>query len=43
MTINLDVAVLIPCYNEEATIAQVVADFRRALPGSIIYSSTQKI
>ena len=27
-----DIAVLIPCYNEEATIAQVVGDFRAALP-----------
>ena len=31
------VAVLIPCYNEEAAIAQVVAAFRAALPGSTIY------
>jgi glycosyltransferase involved in cell wall biosynthesis len=31
------VAVLIPCYNEERTISQVVADFRRALPGAHIY------
>lgn len=27
-----DIAVLIPCYNEEATIAEVVLGFRRALP-----------
>jgi len=27
-----DVAVLVPCYNEAATIAQVVGDFRAALP-----------
>jgi glycosyltransferase involved in cell wall biosynthesis len=30
-------AVLIPCYNEEATVAKVVADFRTALPGADIY------
>ena len=28
------VAVVIPCYNEAATIAKVVADFRRVLPGA---------
>jgi glycosyltransferase involved in cell wall biosynthesis len=31
------VAVLIPCYNEEAAIPKVVADFRRALPTAKIY------
>ncbi len=31
------VAVLVPCYNEAVTIATVVADFRRALPGCIVY------
>jgi glycosyltransferase involved in cell wall biosynthesis len=30
-------AVLIPCYNEAATVAKVVADFRAALPGAAIY------
>ena len=30
-------AVLIPCYNEEAAIAKVVADFRKALPDARIY------
>lgn len=30
-------AVLIPCYNEAPTIAQVVADFRTALPQADIY------
>lgn len=30
-------AVLIPCYNEESTIAKVVADFRQALPHAEIY------
>lgn len=31
------VAVLIPCYNEEVTIAKVVDDFRRELPGATVY------
>jgi glycosyltransferase involved in cell wall biosynthesis len=31
------IAVLIPCYNEEATIERVVADFRAALPTADIY------
>jgi glycosyltransferase involved in cell wall biosynthesis len=31
------VAVLIPCYNEEAAIATVVTDFRRVLPDAAIY------
>ncbi len=31
------IAVLIPCFNEEAAIAKVVADFRAALPGACIY------
>lgn len=30
-------AVLLPCYNEEATIAKVVADFRAVLPDADIY------
>ena len=30
-------AVLIPCYNEEKTIAKVVTDFRRAIPDAVIY------
>ena len=30
-------AVLIPCYNEEAAIAQVVTGFARSLPGAAIY------
>src|SRR5260370_22512573 len=33
----LEIAVLIPCYNEEAAIANVVGDFRRSLPGATIY------
>ncbi len=31
------VAVLVPCYNEEAAIAEVIAAFRRALPRARIY------
>jgi glycosyltransferase involved in cell wall biosynthesis len=31
------IAVLLPCYNEEAAIAQTVAGFRAALPGAVIY------
>jgi glycosyltransferase involved in cell wall biosynthesis len=34
---NLDIAVLVPCYNEEAAIAGVVRDFRKALPAATIY------
>ena len=33
----MDVAVLIPCYNEEQAIAKVVADFRAALPEATVY------
>jgi hypothetical protein len=28
------IAVLVPCFNEEAAIATVVADFRKALPSA---------
>ncbi len=31
------IAVLIPCYNEEKTIAKVVADAREALPDAVVY------
>lgn len=34
---DLDIAVLIPCYNEEATIASVVASFRQQLPTATVY------
>ncbi|HZG10052.1 MAG TPA: glycosyltransferase family 2 protein [Allosphingosinicella sp.] len=34
---QLRVAVLLPCYNEEAAIAQTVAAFRAALPAATIY------
>lgn len=32
-----EIAVLIPCYNEEKTVAKVVADYRAALPGAVVY------
>ena len=31
------IAVLLPCFNEEAAIAKVIAGFRKALPGASIY------
>ena len=31
------IAVLVPCFNEEAAIAKVVADFRAALPEATVY------
>jgi glycosyltransferase involved in cell wall biosynthesis len=34
---SLRVAVLVPCYNEQAAIGQVVRDFRAALPNAAIY------
>jgi hypothetical protein len=34
---GFNVAVLIPCYNEERTVANVVLGFRRSLPGANIY------
>jgi glycosyltransferase involved in cell wall biosynthesis len=34
---NLRVAVIIPCYNEDAAIAQTVKDFRAALPMAAVY------
>ncbi len=32
-----DIAVIIPCYNEELTIGSVIADFRAELPDAAIY------
>jgi glycosyltransferase involved in cell wall biosynthesis len=32
-----EVAVLVPCYNEERAIGKVIGDFRAALPGTTIY------
>jgi len=34
---SMRIAVLVPCYNEEAAVATVVADFRKALPSAAIY------
>ncbi|HTO59959.1 MAG TPA: glycosyltransferase [Bradyrhizobium sp.] len=34
---SLRIAVLLPCFNEEAAVASVVADFRKALPQAAIY------
>ncbi len=34
---NRSIAVLLPCYNEKASIAGVVKDFRRALPSATIF------
>jgi glycosyltransferase involved in cell wall biosynthesis len=34
---NRSIAVLLPCFNEEATVAGVVEGFRAALPGATIY------
>ncbi|NHK29539.1 glycosyltransferase [Parvularcula flava] len=34
---NVEIAVLVPCFNEAATIANVVRDFRAALPEATIY------
>ncbi len=31
------IAVLVPCYNEAATVAKVVKDYREALPGADVY------
>jgi len=31
------IAVLVPCFNEAAAIAKVVADFRAALPAATVY------
>lgn len=33
----MEIAVLIPCYNEEKTIAQVITDFKNQLPDAKIY------
>ena len=34
---QLEVAILVPCYNEERAIAKVVADFAAALPAATVY------
>lgn len=33
----METAVIVPCHNEAATVATVVADFRRALPAATVY------
>ena len=33
----MDIAVLVPCYNEEATVRKVVTDFKRHIPGARVY------
>ena len=33
----MEIAVLIPCYNEELTVGKVIDDFKRELPGATIY------
>lgn len=37
MSWNPQLAVLVPCLNEEAAIAQVITDFRAALPDAVIF------
>src|ERR1700745_4041606 len=34
---SVRIAVLVPCFNEEAAVETVVADFRKALPAAQIY------
>jgi len=34
---SMRIAVLVPCYNEEAAVASVVRDFRQALPSAVVY------
>ncbi len=36
-TEGLEIAVILPCFNEAAAIADVVRDFKRALPGATVY------
>lgn len=37
MNTNKQIAVLVPCYNEETTIRKVVDDFQKALPNADVY------
>jgi glycosyltransferase involved in cell wall biosynthesis len=37
MTPSKRIAVLVPCFNEEAAVATVIADFRKALPSADIF------
>jgi glycosyltransferase involved in cell wall biosynthesis len=34
---SLEIAVLIPCFNEEVTVKKVINDFQRQLPGATLY------
>ncbi|KPH85482.1 glycosyltransferase family 2 protein [Komagataeibacter intermedius] len=34
---TMSVVVLVPCYNEETTVFQVVSDFRKYLPDAVVY------
>ncbi|NPV21042.1 MULTISPECIES: glycosyltransferase family 2 protein [Bradyrhizobium] len=34
---SMRIAVLVPCYNEEAAVATVVRDFKQALPTAVVY------
>ena len=34
---NVRIAVLVPCYNEAPTVAEVIRDFRHVLPITTIY------
>lgn len=34
---ELEIAVIVPCYNEEAAVANVIKDFRKVLPGASIH------
>src|SRR5258706_12495415 len=34
---SIRIAVLVPCFNEEAAVATVIADFRKALPSAEIF------
>jgi glycosyltransferase involved in cell wall biosynthesis len=36
-TSTMRIAVLVPCFNEEAAVATVIADFRKALPAAAIF------
>ena len=35
--LGCEIAVILPCYNEAGAIAQVVADFQRAVPTATVY------
>ena len=37
ITPTMRIAVLVPCFNEEAAVATVIADFRKALPQAQIF------